>query len=156
MDARAKSYAAYAAGKISFSSLRQETKQRAEQYIDAGKSGSYYTMSQCRNEALQRYVMPSYPHKGLLMSFMSEQSEIGLKVDEGKMSPKQGDIAVQKAFASLLQGEQQENVLQQQQSARAWQQGFENMQHIEQNNRNNMPKQTNCNVFGNQMNCTTW
>lgn len=120
------------------------------------KQMSYYNYAQCRNTALQQYVMPSYPHKGLLMSFMSHQSQIGMKVDKGEMTVQEADIATQQAFASLLGAEQQANTAIQQKNAQAWQQGFENMQKLEQSNSSNVPRNTNCNVWRNTMSCTSW
>lgn len=148
----------YRDGKLSRNTSNQTMGTALTEYMT--KQASYYDLVQCRNTALQQHVMPSYPHKGLLMSFMAEQSEIGLKVDQGKMSPKQADIAVQKAFSSLLASEQVANNAVQRQNARAWQQSFENMQRIEENNqralRANRPVNTNCSRIGNSVNCTTW
>lgn len=78
---------------------------------------SFYKLTQCKNAALQQYVMPSYPHKGLLMSVMTRQSEVGLAIDNGQMTPEQGDIEIQKAWASLANNEQQANFSMQAQNA---------------------------------------
>lgn len=68
---------------------------------------SFYKQAQCKNSALQQYVMPNYPHKGLLMSFMTRQSEVGLAIDNGQMTPEKGDIEIQKAWAAFANNEQQ-------------------------------------------------
>lgn len=78
---------------------------------------SFYKLGQCKNAGLQQHVMPNYPHKGLLMSFMTRQSEVGLAIDSGQMTPEQGDIEIQKAWASLANNEQQTNMVLQAQNA---------------------------------------
>lgn len=144
----------YSDGKIEREATNKIIGDAIGQYM--ARNVSYYSYAQCRNAALQEHVLPSYPHKDILYSFMSEQSEIGLRVDKGEMSVEEADIATQKAFASLLGAEKQANTVTQQQNAKAWQQGFENLKKLEQSNTRSMPRQTNCNVFGNTMNCTSW
>lgn len=144
----------YRDGNIDRESTNKIIGDAISQYM--AKNVSYYSYAQCRNEALKEHVLPSHPHKDILYSFMSEQSEIGLRIDKGEMSVEEADIATQKAFASLLGAERQANTVTQQQNAKAWQQGFENLKKIEQSNTRSMPRQTNCNVFGNTMNCTSW
>lgn len=156
MDAREKSHRDYADGKISWEELERLADNRWADYIGNANAGSLYTTVQCRNAALQQFVMPTYPHKSLLMSFMSYQSELGMKVDKGDMTFQEADIATQQAFAALLGAEQQANAAIQQQNAQAWQQSFENLQKLEQSNSSSRPKNTNCNVWRNTMNCTSW
>lgn len=119
------------------------------------KQVSHYSYAQCKNAALQQYVMPSYPHKGLLMSFMSHQADLGLKVDKREMSIEEADIAGQQAFAALLNAEQQANTATQQQNAQAWQQVFENSQRMEESRQRSMSTDTSCRMLGDTMHCST-
>jgi hypothetical protein len=77
---------------------------------------SYFKMAQCENASMQKNVMPVYPHKGLLADLMAKKLEIGLSVDEKKMSPAQAQIEMQKLFARLVSNEQVMNSAMQQQN----------------------------------------
>lgn len=81
---------------------------------------SFFKLMQCQNAAMMQHVMPVYQNKAALASFLAKRSEIALSVDEGKLTPQQGDIAVQKALASFADAEQRGNAALQAENAQAW------------------------------------
>lgn len=125
---------------------------------------SFYKYAQCGNQALNQYVMPVYSNKGLLVDFMARKAEIGLKVDQKKLSLEEADIELQKAYAVLLNNEQQMNSAQQAQARAAWNQSLQSYASVmaAENNRPApahmlMPTttKTRCYRIGNQTDCTT-
>lgn|GEM_PF-2841673 len=131
------------------------------------KEVSYFRMTQCQNATLQQHVMPVYHNKGILAEFMAKRSEIALKVDEGELSPQKADVEIQKAFAELGKAEQGANAALQAQNAQAWRDYSKQLQtysselnkaEIERQKaiRDSGPTNTNCQMVGNQMQCTTW
>ena len=130
------------------------------EYADSEKS--YFQYIQCSNQAIQRYVMPVYHNKGLLAQFLSERSAIALKVDEGHLTPQQGDVEIQKALASFTKNEQRANAALKQQNAAAWQQWSRQMQQYStEMQKATTPtdtgiRTTNCSTWNNQINCTSY
>jgi hypothetical protein len=145
----------YKDGKIDRSAVNRGMEIAWQDYT-RGKT-SYFKLAQCKNAALQQYVMPSYSNKGLLMDLMARQSEVGLAIDKGEMSLEQGDIEVQKSWAALASAEQQVNAVMQAQNA---QRGTA-MQALGAELLRGPPpstvRHTNCTVGsgGNSMDCTT-
>lgn len=147
----------YQKGEIDRDTANIRSRSLFDQYIV--QEASYYRLAQCQNAALQKNVMPTYPHKALLAGFIAKRSQIGLAVDEGKLSPNQADIEIQKAFAGLLQTEQQANASLQAQTAQSWSQALDSIAKSEQASQQQPPnsiKNTNCQMMNNTMNCTSW
>jgi len=163
MDDRINSHKEYADGKIGWDELGIRSAERMQNYFKNGKGGSYFSFASCGNEVLAREVMPTYQHKPLLTEYMANMSAFARKADKEHMEPEDFAVGAQQVWSDFTSKEQGVISQYQAQNAATWQQAVQNMatmQQIEnqrvQAQRDSMPKNTNCNVFGNQMNCTTW
>lgn len=163
MNDRINSHKDYADGKIGWDELGARSAERNQDYFKNGKGGSYFNYASCSNEILMREVMPAYQHKPLLTEYITNMSAFARKADKEHMEPEDFAVGAQQVWSDFVNKEQRVISQYQAQNAAAWQQAFQNMattQQIEnqrvQTLRDSMPKETKCNVLGNQVHCRTW
>lgn len=162
MDERISSHKQYAAGEIRWDELGARSAERMQDYFKNGKDGSYFNYASCHNEVIAREVFPTYQHKPLLTEYMTNMSAFARKADKENMEPEDFAVGAQQVWSDFANKEQQVISQYQARSAAAWQQTFQNMATMQQienermQNQQNSMQHTNCNVFGNQVNCTTW
>jgi hypothetical protein len=109
----------------------------------------------------------NYAYMPLLLQFHASNKLLAIAFAEGKISKVEYEARLQKNEADFALIEAQAIAQNQRAQAEAWHRAsmsFQNAQALQQQQnyqqqmlmRQNMPSNTNCNVFGNSMNCTTW
>ncbi|MGQ0527423.1 MAG: hypothetical protein ACT4OY_05255 [Alphaproteobacteria bacterium] len=149
-------------GNIDRSTARARNDQNWADY--AVREISYFQLAQCQNASLQHNVMPVYHNKAELADFMAQRSEIALKIDQGKLTPQEGDIQLQKAFAEFASSEQNANATLRAQNAQEWQAYSARMGQVSQQllnaeaaqQQSSSIRNSNCQFIGNQMQCQSW
>lgn len=171
MKERAQEYKDYADSKISWEELGDRASQRRREYLrasDESGSGSYFAYSQCHNAIMQEKVYPVYPDalKTLLTGYLADVSAFSRQADKTNMPQEDYMIGTQQLWAKFTSKEQQ-RIQQVNNQGAPWANAIQAMNtemqkqelhkaQVDALKSENDTKQTNCSVWNNQMNCTTW
>jgi hypothetical protein len=156
---RKKEHELYADGKLLWSELGRRANERVYNYFHSGDQGSYFTYANCSNNIISNKMYPVYPNqlKPVLNNYMTQLSKFSREADKSNMEIEDYKIGQQELWNEFVQQEQYAVNQANMRNAQAWQNYSRQMQQYSTDlmkiEKDSMPKNTNCTVVGNQMNC---
>ncbi len=166
MKARQSEHEQYASGQIGWDELDELGMVRLDNYFNDANNGSYFSYANCHNAAFQKNVFPAYPNhlKPTLTAFMSKLSSFSRQADKKKLAPEDYQVGYQELWSEFASKEQTQIGQANAQNAQAWrdvsgqimQAETERYKARQESLQKNRPTNTNCTVWNDTMNCTTW